>query len=219
MKSFNQEIRFTAVVTFQGLLYVIGGQDQYEKEISTVQTYNPETNLWKKVASLSTARAGICAVACKNFLYAVGGSKLKIVERFDPTEKAWSTIAPVLEGRSCACGAAVNQKVFVFGGLRNDATEANFCEVYDPAINMWSNIPSTVISRVDFLSAARLKGKIFVCGCFGQNGSLEVSLQEYDPESNEWKSCSNMSLGGEKCNICSLRIPKEVLDECEVVSL
>ena len=218
VKSFNQAIQFAAVVTFKGLLYVIGGEDKNKEKSSTVQTYNPETNLWQKVGSLSIARAGICAVAGNNFLYAVGGSGMKIVERFDATEKTWSRIAPTLEGRSNACGAAVNQKVFVFGGQRNHATEATFCKVYDPAINVWSNITSTVVSRGDFTSAVSFKGKVYVCGCFEQDDSKKTTLQEYDADSNEWKYCSTVSLEVEKFNICSLRIPKEVLNECEVVS-
>ena len=218
VKSFDQAIQFAAVVTFQGLLYVIGGYSKNNVDLSTVQTYNPETNLWQKVASLNVARRSICAVADKKFLYAVGGSRLKIVERFDATEKAWSRIAPTLEGKLNACGVAVNQKVFVFGGLGNRATEATFCEVYDPAINMWSNIASTVVSRGDFISAASFKGKVYVCGCFEQDDSKKMSLQEYDADCNEWKYCSIVSLNAEKYNICSLRIPKEVLKESEVVS-
>ena len=218
VKSFNQEIKFATVVTFQGLLFIIGGKDKNEVQLSTVQTYNPETNLWQNIASLSIARSGICAVAGKHFLYAVGGSRRKIVERFDATEKAWSRIAPTLKGRSNACGAAVNQKVFVFGGLGNHAKEATFCEVYDPAINTWSNIASTVVSRTYILSAVSFKQKIYVCGCFGQDDPQEMSLQEYDVDSNEWKFCSRVSLGPEKYNICSLRIPKDVLNGCEVVS-
>ncbi|KAL9952458.1 hypothetical protein ACROYT_G039719, partial [Oculina patagonica] len=218
LKSFDQEIKFAAVVTFQGLLYVIGGADKNNVKFSTVQTYNPETNRWQMVASLSIARSGICAVACKNFLYAVGGSFLKIVERFDE-ENVWHRIAPTLERRTSACGAAVNEKVFLFGGLGRGATEANFCEVYDPAFDVWSSIASTVVSMVDFLSAVSFKGKIYVCGCFEQDDSNKVSLQEYDAESNKWKFCCNVpSLGPEKYNICSLRIQKEVLNECEVVS-
>ena len=216
MKSFDQAIQFAAVVTFQGLLYVIGGRDKNNVHLSTVQTYNPETNLWQMVASLSIARSGICAVADKNFLYAVGGSGMKIVERFDATEKAWGRIAPTLEGRSNACGVAVNQKVFVFGGL--GATEATFCEVYDPTINMWSSIASTVVSRDTFISAVSFKGKVYVCGCFEQDGSRKVTLQEYDAESNDWKFCSTVSFGHENYNICGLRIPKEIVNECEVVS-
>ncbi|XP_078352142.1 kelch-like protein 7 [Oculina patagonica] len=219
MKSFNQAIQYAAVVTFQGLLYVMGGEDKDKVKSSTVQTYNPETNLWQKVPSLSIARCGICAVASKNFLYAVGGSGLKIVERFDATEKAWIRIAPTLEGRVNACGVAVNDKVFVFGGLGKGATDANFCEVYNPAIDMWSSIARKAASGVNFLSAVSFKGKIYLCGCFEQDDSNKVSLQEYDAESNEWEFCSSVPLLDlERYNICSLRIPKEVLYECEVVS-
>ncbi|KAL9952456.1 hypothetical protein ACROYT_G039717 [Oculina patagonica] len=221
VKSFNQTIEFAAVVTFQGFLYVMGGIDK-NKLLSTVQRYNPETNLWQKTTSLSVARYGICAVAGKNFLYAVGGNtkgcKLKIVEKFDAAEKSWSRVAPTLEKRSTACGAAVNQKVFVFGGLADGVTETTFCEVYHPALDTWSSIVSKVVSRDTLLSAVSFEGKIYVCGCFEQDGFQQMSLQEYDAESNEWKSCSSISLGGEKYNICSLRIPKEVLKECTVVS-
>ncbi|KAL9959248.1 hypothetical protein ACROYT_G032555 [Oculina patagonica] len=115
---------------------------------------------------------------------------MKIVERFDAAEKAWGTIAPSLEGRSSACSVAVNQKVFVFGGLADGATEGNFCEVYDPAIDVWSTIASTVVARADFISAVSLKGKVYVCGCFGPDGSTDMSLQEYDTEHNEWKFLS-----------------------------
>ncbi|KAL9974455.1 hypothetical protein ACROYT_G011487 [Oculina patagonica] len=217
MKSFNRAIKYAAVVSFQGLLYVIGGRDINGVESSTVQRYNPDTNLWQEVASLSIARCGLCAVADKNFLYAIGGGvngerRVKVVERFHPIEKAWKNVASTLERRADACGAAVNQKVFVFGG---EVREASFCEVYDPAIDMWSSLESTIAPRGPYISAVSFKGKVFVCSLSGQN---KMSLQVYDADSNEWKSCTNFSLGPEKYSISCLRIPREILDERAVVS-
>jgi len=58
----------TAAVTFHGFLYVIGGRDKDEKEIGTVQKYNPETNLWQEVSPLSSPRSRVCAVSDGSYI-------------------------------------------------------------------------------------------------------------------------------------------------------
>ena len=89
-------------MTFQTLLYVIGGVEQTEnKRLSTVQRYNPDTNLWQVVSCLCFPRSSVCAVATGSHLYAIGGRSdvgpVNIVERFDPKEKVWCLVAPTLE--------------------------------------------------------------------------------------------------------------------------
>ncbi|KAL9972437.1 hypothetical protein ACROYT_G018739 [Oculina patagonica] len=176
LKSFHETIRFCSVVTFQGLLYVIGGLDKDNNRLSTVQRYNPDTNEWQLMPSLSCPRSSVhvCAVADGNHLYAIGGrspSRIEaIAERFDPRERAWSRIASTQKDRVGAGGAALNQKVFVFGGLKSeDYSGSGLCEMYDPVTDVWSNIASTTLApRGDFIyiSAVSFKGKIFVCGEF-----------------------------------------------------
>ena len=127
LMSFSQQIKLAAAVTFQGILYVVGGELVSERKLSTVQRYHPDTNRWQEVASLSVARSGVCAVADVNSLYAVGGiqggQRLDVVERFEPKEKAWSTIGSTSIKRGGADGAAVNHKVFVFGGIISGVSE------------------------------------------------------------------------------------------------
>ena len=183
-------------MTFQGLLYVIGGVEQEEnKRLSMVQRYNPDKNLWQVVPSLSSPRSQVCAVATGNHLYAVGGKSnvgyVNIVERFDPEEKAWYLVAPTLEKRVAPCGAAVNEKLFVFGRFSSENyTHSNLCEMYDPATDMWSNIANTCTVTPGWsLSAVSFKGNIFVCDNFGEDGSLHI----YDTAASEWKFCSKFS--------------------------
>jgi len=218
LKSFNEVLKFTSVVTFQGALYSIGGMDKDDQRVNTVQEYNPDTNLWQEVAPLSMARNGVCAVADRNSLYAVGGissnGRLDIVERFDPAENTWSTIASTHNKRGRAGGAAVNQKVFVFGGLDSRVSFSEFCEMYDPAVDTWSCIAQTVSLRKGFTSAVSFKGKILVCGYFGEDYSEEMSLKIYNIDKNEWESCADIPLSPRKYRIISLRIPREVLDTC-----
>ena len=217
LESFKQKIKFCTVVTFQGLLYVIGGREQDEnKRLSTVQRYNPDQNLWQVMPFLNSPRSSVCAVATGSHLYAIGGKsdveRANIVERFDPKEKAWCRVAPTLEERVTPCGAAVNEKLFVFGGGEH-YSHSNFCEMYDPLTDMWSHIANTVIAR-RFVSAVSFKGNIFVCGDFGEDDSLQI----YDTVTREWKFCSKFPRIDEQFKISCLRIPREVLDKCEVLS-
>ena len=219
LDSFKRRVKFCTVVTFQGLLYVIGGMEQTEnKFLSTVQRYNPDTNLWQVVSSLSSPRLSVCAVATRSYLYAIGGKSdvapVKVVERFDPKEKAWCLVAPILEKLMTACGVAVNEKIFVFGGLRSENySHSSFCEMYDPATDVWSGIANTVTAR-GFVSAVSLKGNIFVCGDFGEDASLQI----YNTVTSEWKFCTQLPQSDEKFKISCLRIPREVLDKCEKLS-
>ena len=205
-------------MTFQGLVYIMGGVEQEEnKRRSTVQRYNPDTNLWQVVSSLSSPRSSVCAVATGSHLYAIGGrsdvERVNIVERFDPKEKVWCLVAPTLEHRAGACGAAVSEKVFVFGGFRGeDYSHFIFCEIYDPVTDMWSSIANTVTPKV-YASAVSFKGDIFVCGDFGGDNSLQI----YNTVTSEWKFCTKFPQNDEQFKISCLRIPREVLDKCEVL--
>jgi len=221
LESFKQNVKWCSVVTFQGLLYVLGGMKQEENKcLSTVQRYNPDTNLWQETSSLSSARLSVCAVATGSHLYAIGGQsdvgRVNTVERFDPKEKAWCLATPTLENRVGASGAVVNEKVFVFGGLRSENyPHSSFCEMYDPVTDMWSNILNTVTPR-GFVSAVSFKGNIFVSGHFEED--VSQSLHIYNVATSECKFCSKFPQSGEKFKLSCLRMPIEVLDKCEVLS-
>ena len=226
LESFKQKVKFCTVVTFQGLLYVIGGVEQEEnKRLSKVQRYNPDTDLWQVVSSLSCPRSSVCAVATGNHLYAIGGRSdvelVNTVERFDPKEKAWCLVAPILEYSSGGCGVAVNENVFVFGGQwRENYSHSNFCLMYDPATDVWSTctIVNTVTRPRGKVSAVSFKGNCFLCGDFEEDEDESISLQIYDIVTNERKFCTKLPKSGERYNISCLRIPRKVLDKCEVLT-
>ena len=212
-----------AAATLQGFLYVVGGKSksEYGKRLSTVQKYNPDTNIWQEVSPLSSPRSSICAVADGTYLYAIGGicdsgKFVKIVERFDPTNNTWDKCRPTLAKRRHPAGAAIKQKVFVFGGLAEQSA-ADSCEVYDPATNIWTGIPSAVAPR-GYASAVSFKEHIYVFGCFQSEGGSkqEMSLQAYDVDNNEWVPLIR-SFGTEFFKISRLRILRDVLLTCQVL--
>ena len=212
-----------AVVSFQGLLYMVGGKEGNEGS-GRVHRYNPDTNLWQEVAPMSIVRCGICTVAGKTSLYAIGGfSKgvaLDVVETFDPVRNCWNRIASTLEKKAHACGAVVRDKLFLFGGFTAGGSltsHSNLTEMYDTATNMWSSI-ECVGAPQSALSAVSFKGKVFVICASIEEGKLHsFSLQAYDVNKNEWEYCSTISNGQKLLAVAAVRIPRDILDKCEVV--
>ncbi|KAL6032112.1 hypothetical protein STEG23_011067, partial [Scotinomys teguina] len=87
------------VTTWNGLLYAIGGHDAPTSNLTSrlsdcVERYDPKTDMWTAVASMSISRdaVGVCLLGDK--LYAVGGydgqTYLNIVEAYDPQTNEWT---------------------------------------------------------------------------------------------------------------------------------
>ncbi|XP_078372070.1 kelch-like protein 21 [Oculina patagonica] len=229
VKSFAGEKLYshTAVVSFQGFLYVIGGRGNTGVHTDCVHRYNPDTNLWQEVAPISFARYGVCAVADKNSLYVIGGgvkgTPLDVVERLDTETNCWETIASILEKRMCACGAVVRGRVFLFGGItgtqRMGLTDANVAEMYDPSTDTWSKIDSMGAPQI-ISSAVSFKGKVYVIACSSSEQSWpdnNYALHVYDVDKNEWENYPSISTDHNVYTVASLRIPRDVLDKCELV--
>ncbi|XP_040274905.1 kelch-like protein 5 isoform X1 [Bufo bufo] len=104
------------VATWNGFLYAIGGHDAPASNLACrlsdcVERYDPKTDTWTSVASMSISRdaVGVCLLGDK--LYAVGGyngqSYLTNVEAYDPQTNEWTQVAPLCLGRAGACVVTV----------------------------------------------------------------------------------------------------------------
>ncbi|XP_078371891.1 kelch-like protein 7 [Oculina patagonica] len=228
VKSYNEttiRCSYPGVTSFQGFLFTIGGIDKNDGVLGSVHKYNPDTNLWQEVAALNIARCGVCAVADKNSLFAIGGysadGESDIVERFDSKRNSWSRIASMPGKKTLACGIVVKGKVFVFGGYFSPGTaQGNVIEIYDPAVDMWStiewmNAPKRCYSAVNF------KGKVFVLALSVQGRVRKSSILVYDVDKNEWEPAvpSNTIIDTyELFTLAPLRIPSDILNSCNVVT-
>ena len=199
INSFPEGLNFTAAVSFQGLVYVIGGENNSGNRLRTVKQYDPSTNLWQEASPLSNARSSVCVVADESYIYAIGGYTsspsekcLDIVERFDPKFDSWNRIAPTQAKRRGAAGVSLRNKIFIFGGV--DLSGGCPCEVYDKETNVWTAIANDIAPRY-YASAVCIKGIIFVVSKFGvnQNDSQRETLQVYDVEKNEWRLCLKLA--------------------------
>ena len=212
-----------AVVYFQGSLYVIGGRKRGEVA-NCVHKYNADTNLWQEVAPMNVSRSSLRAVADKDTIYAIGGkvdnqNLLDVVERFDSKMNSWCRVASMLEKKSLPCVAILNARVFLFGGFTSFSPPhvCSSIEMYDPTSNVWTAIQG-ISAPTCFFSATSFKGSVYVIGRQTQESSVSLSLLIYDVEKNEWKHCASVPPISVPMSLAPLRIPRDILNTCNVVT-
>ncbi|XP_028314782.1 kelch-like protein 4 isoform X1 [Gouania willdenowi] len=104
------------VATYNNFLYAVGGHDapasnHCSRLSDCVERYDPKTDTWTTVSSLSVPRdaVGICLLGDR--LYAVGGydgqTYLKTVESYDTQNNEWTEEVPLNIGRAGACVVVV----------------------------------------------------------------------------------------------------------------
>jgi hypothetical protein len=69
-------------------IYVMGGADNAQRYLCSVEKCRAEDGTWVTCAPMSTSRYGFSAVALHGFIYCIGGydgeTWLNSVERYDP---------------------------------------------------------------------------------------------------------------------------------------
>ena len=157
--------RGAAVVNFQGFLYLIGGEEDKEA-VSSVHKYNPDTNLWQKVAPMNVSRAGVCAVLnARVFLF--GGvtrpqssdsfHASSSIEMYDPTSNMWTAIQNTSLPTRFFSVTSFKGNVYVIGKWNQESSHDYFLQIYDVEKNEWRHCASVPrISRPFALAPLRI---------------------------------------------------------------
>ena len=213
----------SALVNFQGSLFVVGGKTSENQVVNKVQKYNPDTDLWQEEAPMSVARAGVCVVADESSMYAIGGwsriGVLNVVEKYDPQRNSWSRVASTREKKAYCCGVLVNSKVFLFGGVKRKVPFiiSTLIEIYDPVSDGWTSVQNTSLRSIP-ISAVSLKEEIFVLVRKKENERVVCQVNIYHGDTNEWKLCAIAPTGTQLCSLAPLKIPRDILTTCKVVT-
>jgi|GEM_PF-1504607 len=176
-----------------GKIYAIGGQNNWstgKNSLSSVEVFDPDTNTWTTLASMSTTRHWFQTEVIDGKIYAIGGrsneGRIFSAEVYDPTTNTWTTIAPTSTFYDQFQTEVINGKIYVIGSVR--------AEVYDPATNTWTILASMPTKRSSFQTEV-VDGKIYAIG--GTNGGLISDIlsttEVYDPATNIWTTMAAMS--------------------------
>ncbi|KAK1786911.1 hypothetical protein P4O66_017014, partial [Electrophorus voltai] len=168
------------------VLFAVGGWCSGDA-ISSVERYDPQTNEWRMVASMSKRRCGVGVSVLDDLLYAVGGhdgsSYLNSVERYDPKENKWTRVASMSTRRLGVAVAVLGGFLYAVGG--SDGTSPlNTVERYNPQENRWHTV-APMGTRRKHLGCAVYQDMIYSVG--GRDDTTELSSAErYNPRTNQW---------------------------------
>jgi N-acetylneuraminic acid mutarotase len=192
----------TAVVN--GKIYAIGGVNQNNQPLNTVEEYNPLTSQWTSKMAMPTARSGFAIAVYDNKIYVIGGSVgngfVGNNEVYDPAANTWTTKASMQTPRADLTASIVNGQIYLIGGkmYSNQApfyTETALNEVYDPIKDQWST-KSPIPSPVEGYASAVLSNRIYVIGgskVQASTGSAFTnSNQVYNPATDQWSLAASL---------------------------
>jgi N-acetylneuraminic acid mutarotase len=206
-----------AVTEYNGKIYVFGGGAQLEPggpnwvPINNAWEYDPNTDAWKALAPMPTARGAAVAATVNGKIYVIGGASVhpgqKIVgltaqvphralginEMYDPATNKWTERSPMPTSRNHAAVGVVNGKIYVLGGRLGavfvNASPTDVVEEYDPATDTWGYAMARMAMPRSGTAFGSYGGKIYVAG--GEYLDNQVvgtyrSFEAFDPVKNEW---------------------------------
>jgi len=154
------EPRFSmGVVSYEGLIYIVGGCTHTRRHMRDLISFNPVTGEWSVLAPMLEPRSQTGVAVLDGHLYVVGGvnknrSVLRSVEKYSFESNKWSYAGMLKVGRASPAVAAAAGSLYVIGGYETD--DINFfkaqitissVEQYDPIRNVWDEAPSLPDSR------------------------------------------------------------------------
>merc|ERR1712126_598080 len=158
-----------------GKIYAVGGikkvsgarfpKDFAKAILSSVESYDPEQDVWTAVADLSSPRSGSSVAVLNGFLYCVGGTTdtlrkgiLKTVERYDPSTNTWTRVADMNHSRTSAGIATRYGILYVVGGDDGTGCRRDI-ELYDPMKDIWIVLPGEMSQKRCEMAVALIEKK------------------------------------------------------------
>jgi len=173
-----------------GRIYVAGGagalpnsRDQAirpgspQRSLALVDEYDPVANRWRPRMPMPIARNHLAVESVGGKVYAIGGrlggafiiampGNVDLTLEYDPATDVWLTKAAMPTARSGLNSAALGGRIYVAGGeLQTYQFLAAYraFEAYDPAANVWYQLPSLLIPRHEAAMAA-LGNQVHILG-------------------------------------------------------
>ena len=159
--------------------------------------YNPFRGQWTPLRlklPLGTITYHQLEVVDKN-LYMIGGyikhqgqeRFLDSLYRLDTTkkDKSWYKMALMSVPRCYVSTVTLHGKIFAIGGrTSSDPGRLSSGEMYDPVLNLWSNVSEMTVERSDF-AAVVFEDRIYAIGGFDGINYLN-SIERYNPKTDTW---------------------------------
>ncbi|WP_438021353.1 kelch repeat-containing protein [Sorangium sp. So ce315] len=190
-----------ATLLEDGKVLVMGGTVSQSSSISTatVEVYDPVTNAWTGLQSMSDERTLHTATLLANGRVLVTGGRwhspsgsvdLASAEVYDPAATLWVS-TPSMANAHCGSAATLlhDGRVLVAGA---DGAWHDTADLYDPATNTWTSAAPMTWDH-SYPTMTRLgNNKVLVAGGYTTNVSMNAEL--YDPATDTWSSVGSSTI-------------------------
>lgn len=180
----------------QPILYVVGGSQTTELNVTSIQAYNYVTNSWttKSKRFERTYLNGAGVIGGK--LYLAGGAVertdgsyqyYKTLYVYDPAADVLARKADMPRNTAGGISAVIGGKLYVLTGVCQGCTprvSRRFYR-YNPATNAWVSLPWAPHAHAAGVGGV-INGKLYVAGGYAENETVTVTVDVYDPVTNKW---------------------------------
>lgn len=197
---------FTASVVGD-CVYVIGGMDENNSALSSVEVYDPSKGYWETIEPMPNAGRyafGVCSLG--EILYVIGGKdstrrNTAAVLQFNCASKCWSARAAMPKACSSPAVAVLEGKIYAVGG--NNPSPSDAVMVFDPLTNLWSARQAMIHERGSC-------GLFTADGCLYAVGGSRVthSAEKFDPRVSRWELIAPMNTS--RCGLQAISMKTEV---------
>lgn len=176
---------FTATRLTDGRVLVAGGYGA-GGITNTAWLYDPIANTWLPTGAMATVRAGHTATLLPNGSVLVAGGQTSFstetaaVEVYDPVTETWIAVGNMTEERENHTATLLaNGKVLVAGGYNHSGGGVTFTasmDVFDPAANTWTRMPTSLATpRAQHAAALLPDGNLLLIGGTSKLGPLNTA--------------------------------------------
>lgn len=181
--------RFSTCSVYDGKIYVFGGKDDSDNNLSSVEVYDPISNSWSYKSSMDTDRNSAASVTVNGRILIFGGQVygspnyyMDVVAEYNPTSDTWVNKSQVMPAAIYELKAeVVNNLVYLFGGTNASGSKLSSVYEYDPVGDTYTTKSSMNYVHTRFSSAV-VDSKIYAIA-----GEIDKS-EEYDVASNSWQT-------------------------------
>jgi N-acetylneuraminic acid mutarotase len=202
----------TATPLPDGRVLVAGGNDS--GPLGSAELYDPAAHRWSNAHSMNVARHGHAAVLMRSGKILVAGGSApadpasnasgytRTAEIYDPAANTWTEAASMSTGRFQPTMTALpDGRVLVAGGSGDIETPDGVraavplasAEVYDPANDSWTDVPSMSVPRALATATPIENGKVLVAGGYDDATGELSSAELYDPSTDRWSKTGSLA--------------------------